>query len=156
MFSSSLIRKRGAILIYVEGNTIIMEQRELIEIACKARENAYAPYSQFRVGAALLSTGGKIFTGANVENASYGLSTCAERIAVFKAVSEGELEFDIIAVVGSGVGYTYPCGACLQVLAEFSPELRVIVADEKSNYKEYGLDELLPLGFRMLDVKRET
>jgi len=126
-----------------------MKQEELIEIAHKAREEAYAPYSRFKVGAALLSRKGKVYKGANVENASYGLSMCAERIAVFKAVNAGETEFDAIAVTSGGDEYVYPCGACLQVLAEFSPELKVIVAAGKNDYKEYNLNVLLPLSFKM-------
>ena len=98
-----------------------MKVEELVAAARAARERAYAPYSGFRVGAALLSQAGKLYTGANVENASYGLSMCAERIAVFNAVTAGESEFASIAVVGSGKGYISPCGACLQVLAEFPP-----------------------------------
>jgi cytidine deaminase len=120
---------------------------ELIGKANEARNNAYAPYSSFKVGAALLGKSGTIYTGANVENASYGLTICAERIAVFKAVTSGEKNFEAIAICGSGQGYIYPCGACLQVLAEFSPEINIIITDEKNSYKEYNLSELLPQVF---------
>ena len=122
---------------------------ELISKAKEARDNAYAPYSGFKVGAALLGKSGIIYTGANVENASYGLTVCAERIAVFKAVTSGEKKFESIAVSGSGHGYIYPCGACLQVLAEFSPEMNVIITDEKNSYKEYNLSAMLPQIFSL-------
>ncbi len=126
-----------------------MLSNELIEMARKAQENAYCPYSGLKVGAALLSKGGKVYTGANVENASYGLTVCAERIAVFKAITEGENEFKSIAITSSGGGFIYPCGACLQVLTEFSRDLKVIISDEKNNYKEYNLNDMLPQAFKM-------
>ncbi|MGI5911829.1 MAG: cytidine deaminase [Syntrophomonadaceae bacterium] len=122
---------------------------ELINKAREARQLAYAPYSGFQVGAALLGKSGIIYTGANVENASYGLTTCAERIAVFKAVTSGEKEFVSIALSGSGKGYLFPCGACLQVLAEFSPNINVIITSEKDCYKEYNLSALLPQIFSL-------
>ena len=122
---------------------------ELISKAKEARNNAYAPYSGFKVGAALLGKSGTIYTGANVENASYGLTVCAERLAVFKAVTSGEKTFESIAISGSGPGYIYPCGACLQVLAEFSPEMNVIITDEKNSYKEYNLSAMLPQIFSL-------
>ena len=122
---------------------------ELIAKAKEARDSAYAPYSGFKVGAALLGKSGTIYTGANVENASYGLTVCAERLAVFKAVTSGEKKFESIAISGSGPGYIYPCGACLQVLAEFSPEMNVIITDEKNSYKEYNLSAMLPQIFSL-------
>jgi cytidine deaminase len=120
---------------------------ELINIARKAQNASYSPYSGFRVGAALLCESGKVFEGANVENSSYGLTVCAERIAVFKAVTTGEKDFKAIAIAGDGQGFTYPCGACLQVLAEFSPGIKVIVADETNKYQELTLHDLLPQAF---------
>jgi cytidine deaminase len=122
---------------------------ELISKANEAREFAYAPYSGFKVGAALLGKSGIVYSGSNVENASYGLTVCAERIAVFKAVTSGENDFISIAISGSGEGYIYPCGACLQVLAEFSPGMNVIITDEKNNYKEYNLSAMLPQIFSL-------
>jgi cytidine deaminase len=113
----------------------------LLKEAGKAAEKAYAPYSKFRVGAALLTKEGKVFTGCNVENASYGLSMCAERVAVFKAVSEGYREFEAIAVVSDPPGAS-PCGACRQVLHEFSPNIKVIF-----NGEQFSLTELLPKPF---------
>ncbi|MDD2510887.1 MAG: cytidine deaminase [Syntrophomonas sp.] len=126
-----------------------MSREELLKRAREAQKNAYAPYSNFQVGAALLSVGGKVYTGSNVENSSYGLSICAERAAVFKAVNAGERDFTLIAVVSSGQGYVFPCGACLQVLAEFSPQMKLIITDENDHYKEYALQEMLPQIFSL-------
>ncbi|WP_061214426.1 cytidine deaminase [Syntrophomonas wolfei] len=125
------------------------KREELLKWAREAQKNAYAPYSNFQVGAALLSAGGKVYTGSNVENSSYGLSICAERAAVFKAVNAGERDFTLLAVVSSGQGYVFPCGACLQVLAEFSPEMKLIITDEKDHYKEYALQYMLPQIFAL-------
>jgi len=127
----------------------VSSREELLKRAREAQKNAYAPYSNFQVGAALLSVGGKVYTGSNVENSSYGLSICAERAAVFKAVNEGERDFTLLAVVSSGQGYVFPCGACLQVLAEFSPEMKLIITDEKDHYKEYALQDMLPQIFSL-------
>lgn len=121
---------------------------QLVDLALQARERAYAPYSNFPVGAALLTRSGKVFTGCNVENAAYPLTTCAERVALFKAVSEGEREFETIAVVTS-TGAT-PCGACRQVLREFAGplgDLRVVVADLDGSNRTFTIAELLPEGF---------
>ena len=125
-----------------------MTDEELVTLALEARQRAYAPYSKFPVGAALLGRSGRVFAGCNVENASYPLTTCAERTAVTKAVSEGEAEFEAIAVA-TATGAT-PCGACRQILREFAgPEgdLRVIVADLDGNSRVFTIDELLPAGF---------
>jgi cytidine deaminase len=125
-----------------------MTDQELIAQARRARTQAYAPYSNFAVGAALLSRSGRVFTGSNVENASYPLTTCAERTAVTKAVSEGERSFEAIAVV-TATGAS-PCGACRQILREFGGQagnLRVIIADLDGNAETYTIDELLPEGF---------
>lgn len=122
----------------------------LIAAAHQARQKAYAPYSGFSVGAALWTGSGRVFTGCNVENASYGLTVCAERVAVAKAISEGECDFEAIAVVSPG-GAT-PCGACRQVLAEFNADLRVIVADLEGNSHEFRLSELLPEAFSSGDL----
>lgn len=120
---------------------------ELIAEARQAQEKAYAPYSNFKVGAALLTQDGRIYTAANIENSSYGLTVCAERIAIFKAVNDGVKNFQSIAVTGSGTGYLYPCGACLQVLAEFAPEISIIVCNEKNDFRKYVLRDLLPQMF---------
>ena len=122
-----------------------MDYENLIAKAMEAREKAYAPYSGFAVGAALLAKSGRIYTGCNVETASYGLTICAERAAVFKAVSEGEHDFAAIAVV-TDRGVT-PCGACRQVLMEFGEDIQVIVANGAGQYRVFTLQELLPEAF---------
>ncbi|HFD40388.1 MAG TPA: cytidine deaminase [Anaerolineae bacterium] len=128
---------------------------DLIALARQARERAYAPYSRFAVGAALLSRSGRVFTGCNVENAAYPLCTCAERAAVVKAVSEGEREFVAIAVVTAS-GAT-PCGACRQILREFGGlegDLRVIAADLEGRSRTFTIAELLPAGFTAAQLPR--
>ena len=135
-----------------------MKDIELVKMAVEARERAYAPYSGFLVGAALVTNDGRVFTGCNVENVSYGLTICAERAAVFSAVGEvgPALRIQKIAVVGEREGVksptsrdaTAPCGACRQVLSEFSDDMEVIVSDINCNYKKYSLDELLPHAFK--------
>jgi cytidine deaminase len=121
--------------------------RNLLEQARAARANAYAPYSRFPVGAALLAADGRVFTGVNVENAAYGLGNCAERTAIFKAVSEGVKDFVAVAVIGPEDDVECsPCGACRQVLFEFGPDMAVIVPDG-ANLKQYTVRQLLPGGF---------
>jgi cytidine deaminase len=125
-----------------------MNDSELVALARQARERAYAPYSNFPVGAALLGRSGRVYAGCNVENAAYPLTTCAERTAVTKAVSEDEREFEAIAVV-SATGAS-PCGACRQILREFggpAGDLRVIVAGLDGSTRVFTIDELLPAGF---------
>jgi cytidine deaminase len=125
----------------------------LVAAARDARERAWAPYSKFKVGAALEAADGAIITGGNIENASYGLTICAERVAMFKAVSEGHRRFVRIAVVADTVEPTSPCGACRQVLWEFGPELEVIMANLAAILGHYRLADLLPHAFsgRLLD-----
>lgn len=130
-----------------------MENSELIRLALEARKMSYAPYSGFKVGAALLTKNGEVYTGCNIENAGYTPTNCAERTAFFKAVSEGKREFEAIAVAG-GKGeapdnYAWPCGVCRQVMAEFcNPEsFRVITAISEMEYVEKTLSEMLPYGF---------
>lgn len=122
-----------------------MPPEELVARAALAREYAYAPYSNYTVGAALLARSGRVYLGTNVENAVYSLTVCAERIAVFKAVSEGEKEFEAIAVVTSNGGS--PCGPCRQVLREFAPHLPIYIADSEGNYRQTTVGELLPDSF---------
>lgn len=122
-----------------------MKDQELIALATQARHKAYAPYSRYTVGAALLTASDKVYTGVNVENASYGLAICAERTAAVKAVSDGERDFVAIAVVTENGGT--PCGACRQVLNEFAPDMRVLIADTDGNYQAHRLSELLPASF---------
>lgn len=125
---------------------------ELVQKALEAQKKAYAPYSRYSVGAALLAKSGKIYCGCNVENASYGLTMCAERNAIFKAASEGELEFEAIALVTKDGGM--PCGACRQVLNEFNARMTVIAADEQGVvHFESGLEGLLPYSFGPDNVK---
>lgn len=131
-----------------------MDQERLLTLAREARKNAYAPYSGFSVGAALLARDGQVFLGANVENAAYTPTCCAERVALFSAVFAGEREFDAIAVVGGFADgekpFCYPCGVCRQALSEFAGEdLRVILADESGNLSEMTLGELLPHRFHL-------
>ena len=120
-------------------------EAELVRIATEVRERAYAPYSHFKVGAALRVNSGKIYTGVNIENASYGLTNCAERTAIFKAVSEGEREYTTLAVVTeNGIS---PCGACRQVMVEFAPDSVVLIADIRGNVERYEMADLLPRSF---------
>lgn len=126
---------------------------EMIEIAIEQLRFSYTPYSDFKVGAALLGKNGKIYTGCNIENAAYSPTNCAERTAFFKAVSEGEREFQAICIVGGKSGeiteYTAPCGVCRQVMMEFCKpeEFQVVLAIDKTRYQIYTLKELLPQGF---------
>ena len=134
-----------------------MTNGELIRLAAEARKMAYAPYSGFFVGAALLGKSGKVYTGCNVENAAYTPTNCAERTAVFKAVSEGEREFSAIAIVG-GSGeqpsdFCAPCGICRQVLAEFCEGDFPVILGNPEEYKAYTLAELLPFSFGKADLK---
>ena len=127
-----------------------MTNEKLILLAEKARENAYAPYSGFKVGAALLTEDGKIYTGCNIENASYGLTLCAERNAIFKAISDGERNFTKIAIVGGKENTScpaYPCGACRQVMAEFCKEDLIILVKNGDRVEEYLLKDILPFSF---------
>jgi cytidine deaminase len=129
------------------------EHRLLIDLAREARRRAYAPYSNYQVGAVLRTRSGRIFTGCNIENAAYPTSMCAERTAIFKAVSEGENEFDVIAVVTPNGGM--PCGSCRQVMAEFGLDTRVLVADAEGRLVlETTVDGLLPGAFTPQDLKK--
>ncbi len=134
------------------------QKQELIRAALKAREKAVAPYSRFTVGAALLAENGQVYTGCNIENAAFTPTSCAERTALFKAVSEGATRFTDIAVVGARMGevntlVTAPCGVCRQALFEFcGPELNVIMAKTPEDFLERSLGELLPFGFGQANV----
>lgn len=131
-----------------------MNEKQLIELAYEAREHAYTPYSEYQVGAALLTKDGKAYQGCNIENAAYGPTNCAERTAFFKAVYEGEREFAAIAIVGGKAGtrtgdMCAPCGVCRQVMREFCDpqEFRVILEDGKGGLVNLKLEELLPMSF---------
>ena len=121
--------------------------KNLIEKATEARENAHAPFSNFKVGAALLTESGEIFTGCNVENASYGLTMCAERVAIFKAISEGKKDFTQLAVVADTDNLTSPCGACRQIIWEFCGDIPVILANLSGETEKFQMSELLPKAF---------
>lgn len=129
--------------------------QELIDTALAQRKFSYAPYSDFRVGAALLAHNGKIYTGCNIENSAYSPTNCAERTAVFKAVSEGVRDFQAICIAGGAgegepTGLCPPCGVCRQVLLEFcAPDFEIILAVNREQYEVYTLDELAPMGFRL-------
>lgn len=128
-----------------------MEYEKLMEIAREAKKMAYVPYSDFRVGAALLTKNGKVFTGCNVEIASLGATNCAERTAIFKAVSEGETEYKAIAITGDS-DLTFPCGICRQVIVEFGDDIDIIV-DGKDGLVISNINELLPHSFTGKDLK---
>ena len=124
-------------------------KRELVRAAAKARQGAVAPYSKFKVGAALLTRSGDIITGANVESASYGLTCCAERVALFNALTAGKRDFAAVAVVARAPGGPMPCGACRQLLAEYAPHAAVWVSDSRAlnKLRESSVQELLPAAF---------
>ena len=124
-------------------------KRDLVRAAAKARQRAVAPYSKFKVGAALLTKSGKTVTGANVESASYGLTCCAERVALFNALTAGKRNFVAVAVVARAPGGPMPCGACRQLLAEYAPHAVVWVADSRAlrRIQEFSVRELLPAAF---------
>lgn len=124
-----------------------MTEQELCQKAIAMLDMAYIPYSHFPVGAALECADGTVYTGCNIENAAYGLCICAERTAIFKAVSEGRRDFKRIVIAGKSADYCVPCGSCRQVMMEFSPEMEVICLNAKGESKHFALRELLPYGF---------
>lgn len=130
-----------------------MDKKALIEQALKFKEKAYAPYSNFHVGAAILTENSEVYGGCNIEIASYSPTICAERTAIFKAVSEGNLKIKAIAIVGDS-GFTYPCGVCRQVIREFAKDVKIIIAKSQDEYKEYTLEDLLPHSFGPEDLKK--
>ena len=135
----------------------MITDKELMQAAQDARKNSYAPYSHFRVGAALLTKAGKVYTGCNIENAAYSPTNCAERTAFFKAVSEGERAFAKLAIVGGREGETAdfcaPCGVCRQVMAEFCPPDFPVLLGTPESFGEYALSSLLPYSFTDKDLK---
>lgn len=126
-----------------------MTDKQLVKKAIDAKEFSYSPYSRFRVGAALLCKDGSVYTGCNIENSAYGPSNCAERTAIFKAVSEGKREFKKIAVVLDNEEYASPCGVCRQVMMEFSPDMEIIMANCNGDFIKKKLKELLPYAFKL-------
>jgi len=129
-----------------------MDYKLLIERAYDAMEFAYVPYSKFKVGAAVLTEDGAVYTGCNIEIASFGATNCAERTAIFKAISDGKRNFKAIAVVSSSNDYTFPCGICRQVIVEFGKDIDIVVAKDY-DYEVYKIDELLPKSFTNIDIK---
>ena len=138
-----------------------MDDRELYQLAVKARERSYSPYSRFRVGAALLAMDGGVYMGANIENASYGAANCAERTAFFKAVNEGVRGFEAIAIAGGpedadALEFCPPCGICRQVMREFCPgDFEIVLARSQEDYEVHTLEELLPLSFGPENLKKQ-
>ena len=126
-----------------------MGNKQLVELAKKAKDFSYSPYSNFKVGAALLCDDGTIYTGCNIENAAYGPSNCAERTAIFKAVSAGKRNFKKLAIISDSKTPTYPCGICRQVINEFAPNLEIIASSENGKYVLTNLKELLPNAFNL-------
>ena len=132
-----------------------MDKKELIRKAIEAQQKAYVPYSKFKVGAALLTEEGEVYTGCNIEIASYSPTICAERTAIFKAISEGAKKIKTIVVVGDS-DFTYPCGVCRQVIREFGKDATIIVANSEEDYKEYKLEDLLPYSFGPEDLEENN
>lgn len=134
-----------------------MTDRELVQKAIAMQAYAYAPYSRFPVGAALLCEDGTVFTGCNVESAAYGSTICAERTALLKAISEGHRDdWTTIAVAGNGDEFCWPCGSCRQMLYEFAPDLRVLAVRGDGKYEQASLSELLPRGFGAANLKERA
>lgn len=132
-----------------------MDYKELISTALKFREKAYVPYSNFKVGAAVITEDDTLYGGCNIENASYGATNCAERTAIFKAVSEGHRSIKAIAIVGDVSTYTYPCGICRQVMAEFADaSIPVILIKNEEDYIVKTLEEVLPGAFTKRDLNK--
>lgn len=132
------------------------EISELVDAARRARDLAYAPYSGFAVGAALRTRSGRVFTGANVENISFGLTMCAERVCIATAIAAGEREFSAMAIAAGSEKPAVPCGACRQVIAEFNPELDIACSAADGSVAHFNLGDLLPLAQQGIDVPRRT
>ena len=132
-----------------------MDYKKLIQVALDYRSRAYSPYSDFKVGAAVLFESGKIYGGCNIENASFGATNCAERTAIFNGISEGEKRIKAVAVVGSLKEYTYPCGICRQVIIEFGDEdVKIIIAKSEEDYIVKDMSEILPGTFTKTDLNK--
>lgn len=125
---------------------------KLLKEAEKARKKAYAPYSKFKVGAAVLTSDGKIFTGCNIENASFGLTVCAERVAISKAISEGSYKFEAMVIIGDTNRPCSPCGACRQVISEFGEDIKIVMSNLKGDVKIKKISELLSEAFNKNDL----
>lgn len=155
LFIKVVIKKKYLYRKYdYEGGCCVSKYEVLVKKAVEARLKAYAPYSGFRVGAALLDKNDNIYTGCNIENVSFSPTCCAERVAIFKAVSEGVKEFEAIAIASDSNDYTYPCGVCRQVISEFKI-LNIIVSDREGNYKIHKLSQILPYAFTEYESEEE-
>ena len=130
-----------------------IDYKKLIKASINSQKNSYSPYSNFKVGASVLCDSGKIYSGANIENSSYPAGICAERVALSKAISEGETKFVAIAISCSGNNYPYPCGICRQFMAEFDKDIKIIVAKTENDFTEYTLSKLLPHSFNNKNLK---
>jgi cytidine deaminase len=130
------------------------EYKDLAKAAQKAKLNAYAPFSKFRVGAAVLANDGTVFSGCNIENSSYGLTICAERVAIFNAISAQVSKFTALALVSDDHGFTAPCGACRQVLSDLAGDIDIVMMDSKERFKILKLSALLPFAFTGKNLKR--
>jgi len=124
-----------------------MDIKKLIKAAKEASEHSYSPYSKYKVGAALLTRNGKIYTGTNIENASFPAGMCAERVALFDAVKNGEKEFEALAIYAEGENFPFPCGICRQVISEFTRDIQIIIAKSEDEYVVKNISELLPDSF---------
>jgi cytidine deaminase len=133
---------------------MMTEIKKLVKHAMAAKKQAYAPYSKFRVGAALLATSGRIYTGCNIESSSYGLTICAERTAIFKAISEGERNFKAITVVSDDTDFTPPCGACRQVLLDLAGNIDFVMANPQGRIKRMKMKDFLPHAFSQKNLFR--
>lgn len=131
-----------------------MTDKKLVKKAMEAKKNAYVPYSKFPIGAALLTKAGKVYTGCNIECASYGATNCAERTAIFKSVSEGDKDIEAIAVVSDLDDYTYPCGICRQVIVEYGKDIKLIIAKSEEDFRVHTISDLLPNSFSPDDLKK--
>ena len=131
-----------------------MDYKTLVHKAVEAKANALPPYSNFKVGAALLTTDGDVYPGCNIENSTYGLTMCAERTAIFKAISEGKRKFKAIAIASDSPDYITPCGACRQIIYDLCGEIDIICTNENQDYKIFKTSELLPLAFGDKDLKK--
>lgn len=131
-----------------------MNKKEIIKLALDSKEKAYVPYSNFHVGAAVLMDDGKIYTGCNIEIASYSPTICAERTAIFKGISEGARRIKTIAIVGDA-NLTFPCGVCRQVIREFGQDSTIIIANSQDDYKVYKLEDILPYSFGPEDLEKK-
>ncbi len=131
------------------------QYRSLILAASKVRENSYAPFSRFKVGAAVLTQTGRIYTGCNIENSSFGLTICAERVAIFRAIADGERKFKAIAIVTATRNFTPPCGACRQVLSDLAGNIVVVMVNTNNQIKTVRLRSLLPFAFTGNNLKKK-